>query len=698
MSDLVRDTEAVFSSAVDKVVEVDPTAVPVVGAHLNHFRRAQFWLEARRCMTPVAIATPGWSTAHHDLADPLDYPLKAVGGALDSDKPRPRILLVDVVGLGKTIEIGMISSELVRRGHGDRFRIIMPKRVLEQRQMELWTRFSRRSCRSTRQISSGSARCCRAAGGRANHVGNCRRQSHPRIQRQKRGSTVERAYDLTIDRYVSAFEAEPHPGYLCPCCCGRVHLRPGKVKVAHFAHNHGEVTSHCEEYHPGSGTHSHYDESTVGSPLYLHVDDDTGDWTLYLELPPLTASESRRSVPSAFGSGRIELHQHGVDSRRVGATVLWPGSGRNTITVPPSRHDSQVRAAGRWPTGIQPARWQRTLRGLPSQGVLFVPYRGGSYRRYGWSTPIHWGDRLVLVGTRQSAPPPHLHAKPLNPRPSQGTDWSAWLIMLPTKENGSFSTWLARFGVAVEDRRSRTRIVTPAVEYGADGTPHFYVDEPLVVIPSPQATAIVAESRATISARRLQRRTRTAQAAFSITTVESGTLHLRTDAKQDTVRAEMIAETSVPMEDFSPVWSVMCGEAHLQPFTTHRSGSRSSTVKVVSEIKHLRFRAAVRCSSGTESRLDNATATELTDWVATHLEDTTRVLIDAGNFGFVRIDFGEPHTTRSKTSVATPDRSGWQHAYALAAASASDPAVPHWQFRNREARPNCREHRFRVFE
>lgn len=116
-------------------------------------------------MTPVAIATPGWSTAHHDLADPVDYPLKAVGGAHDSDKPRPRILLVDVVGLGKTTEIGMISSELVRRGHGDRFLIITPKRVLEQRQMELWTRFSRRSCGSTRQISSGSARCCRAAGG-----------------------------------------------------------------------------------------------------------------------------------------------------------------------------------------------------------------------------------------------------------------------------------------------------------------------------------------------------------------------------------------------------------------------------------------------------------------------------------------------------------------------------------------------------
>ncbi|VFA81757.1 RNA polymerase-associated protein rapA [Gordonia paraffinivorans] len=142
LSDLVRDTEAVFSTALDTIVEVDPTAVTVVGDDSVQFRRARLWLEAMLRKTPVAIADPGLTTAHRGLVDPLDYQLKAVSKALDPDKLRPRILLADAVGLGKTIEIGMILSELVRRGRGDRILIVTPKHVLEQMQMELWTRFA----------------------------------------------------------------------------------------------------------------------------------------------------------------------------------------------------------------------------------------------------------------------------------------------------------------------------------------------------------------------------------------------------------------------------------------------------------------------------------------------------------------------------------------------------------------------------
>ncbi|WP_083835929.1 helicase-related protein [Gordonia otitidis] len=142
LSDLVRDTEAVFSTALDTIIEADPTAVTVVGDTSDHFRRARLWLEAMLRKTPVAIADSGLTTAHRGLADPLNYQLKAVAKALNPDKLRPRILLADAVGLGKTIEIGMILSELVRRGRGERILIVTPKHVLEQMQMELWTRFA----------------------------------------------------------------------------------------------------------------------------------------------------------------------------------------------------------------------------------------------------------------------------------------------------------------------------------------------------------------------------------------------------------------------------------------------------------------------------------------------------------------------------------------------------------------------------
>ena len=64
------------------------------------------------------------SVATSGLVDVLPYQLEAVRKALDPDSLRPRILLADAVGLGKTIEIGMILSELVRRGRGERVLVV----------------------------------------------------------------------------------------------------------------------------------------------------------------------------------------------------------------------------------------------------------------------------------------------------------------------------------------------------------------------------------------------------------------------------------------------------------------------------------------------------------------------------------------------------------------------------------------------
>jgi ERCC4-related helicase len=142
LSELVRDTVATFSTALDTVVEVDPTQVRVTADDSPGFRKSRLWLEATLRKTPVAITDPALTIAHRGLAAHLDYQFKAVQQALDPNKLRPRILLADAVGLGKTIEIGMILAELARRGRGERILIVTPKHVLEQMQMELWTRFA----------------------------------------------------------------------------------------------------------------------------------------------------------------------------------------------------------------------------------------------------------------------------------------------------------------------------------------------------------------------------------------------------------------------------------------------------------------------------------------------------------------------------------------------------------------------------
>lgn len=142
LSELVRDTEATFSTALDEIIESDPSGMQVKSDDSDGYRKTKLWLEAMLRKTPVPIADPELTVASGGLADTLNYQLKAVRQALDPDNLRPRILLADAVGLGKTLEIGMILAELVRRGRGERILVVTPKHVLEQFQMEMWTRFA----------------------------------------------------------------------------------------------------------------------------------------------------------------------------------------------------------------------------------------------------------------------------------------------------------------------------------------------------------------------------------------------------------------------------------------------------------------------------------------------------------------------------------------------------------------------------
>lgn len=142
LSELVRETEATFSTAIDEVVPLDPAQAKVVADDSPEFRRARLWLESTLRKSAVPLTEPSLTVAPRGLLDVLDYQLTAVKKALAPEKLRPRILLADAVGLGKTAEIGMILSELVRRGRGERILVVTPKHVLEQTQFEMWTRFA----------------------------------------------------------------------------------------------------------------------------------------------------------------------------------------------------------------------------------------------------------------------------------------------------------------------------------------------------------------------------------------------------------------------------------------------------------------------------------------------------------------------------------------------------------------------------
>lgn len=142
LSELVAETNAAFYSSLDKIEVQDPKAAKVVADGSSGYRDSRLWLEALLRKTPVPYGDQTLTVSTHMLADSLAYQRAAVTKALDPQHIRPRILIADAVGLGKTIEIGMILSELVRRGRGERVLIVTPKHVLEQMQHELWCRFA----------------------------------------------------------------------------------------------------------------------------------------------------------------------------------------------------------------------------------------------------------------------------------------------------------------------------------------------------------------------------------------------------------------------------------------------------------------------------------------------------------------------------------------------------------------------------
>ena len=142
LSPLVRDREAKFIDAIEAlempVRVVDPKATQPVADTSPYYRDTRLFLEAllRQTVPPDARLCIG----HRGAMDVLPYQLDPARLALK--QPRQRILIADAVGLGKTIECGVLLAEMIRRGRGRRILVLTVKSMMTQFQKELWARFS----------------------------------------------------------------------------------------------------------------------------------------------------------------------------------------------------------------------------------------------------------------------------------------------------------------------------------------------------------------------------------------------------------------------------------------------------------------------------------------------------------------------------------------------------------------------------
>ena len=98
----------------------------------------KLYLAASFRATPTTSRKP--LTFGRAAIDDLAFQHVPVEVALKQD--RVRLLIADDVGLGKTLEAGLIASELALRGRGDRILVVTTRSTLAQFQKEFWTRFS----------------------------------------------------------------------------------------------------------------------------------------------------------------------------------------------------------------------------------------------------------------------------------------------------------------------------------------------------------------------------------------------------------------------------------------------------------------------------------------------------------------------------------------------------------------------------
>ncbi|MGU3476568.1 helicase-related protein [Methylobacterium sp. D48H] len=143
LSGIVRDKEAIFVEDIERkrgrgIEVIDPAEVTLVADGSPAYLDTILHLEAAlRKSAPTGDAI---QVAGKAAIDDLDFQLDPVRLALGA--PRARILIGDDVGLGKTLEAGLLASELALRRRAKRILVVATKAMLTQFQQEFWTRFS----------------------------------------------------------------------------------------------------------------------------------------------------------------------------------------------------------------------------------------------------------------------------------------------------------------------------------------------------------------------------------------------------------------------------------------------------------------------------------------------------------------------------------------------------------------------------
>lgn len=491
-----------------------------------------------------------------------------------------------------------------------------------------------------------------------------------------------RAWDRLADIIVPASAAVEEPRYYCPRCLWPAHLRRGRYRADHFAHNQGGDPD-CEDYHPGSSDGGGETETSRRLGLRLSLN-GSGEWSLYVELPEIPIDHCRTSSPRSVQSSHVKISGGSIDhDRSVPGIDLWPGAGRNAVPVQPTHEDTKSVSGGKWPDAIHRRRWAKTLPGLDPNGVVFVRSRGGAFHRYDEETPVCWGNEVILIRKAAAAPPAHLNGVPLKPVSAFGEVWHGWRITLPKTYQERIRNWFWSLGVTVGSSWEGTRLVTPPYGYFSDGSAKYLVGSPVAVHPVPTAEVIASELRGHFSAY-ASGDGYSSLPICEVTADVAGTVSVRNDRAANVLRFELVAQEPHHYDTSAPAWFVDCDGEKVLPFKTRRCSSRNVSIQIRASIPSLTFTIRTATDSASSLTQLSGNADTANSWLSEHFGRARLIEVDCGNLGFIRLEIDSPVAEQSELA----DEDGmdghqgvwhWSTAFAISADQTGDTSTPHWR-------------------
>jgi len=138
ITELVKGMRFTFDLSLEDYEVITPESTQLVADTSNGYRKSKLFIET--ILRNSSFYSEGIEIANKAAIRPSNYQFIPTIKALSL--PKPRILIADGVGLGKTIQVGIFLTEMIRRGKGQRILVVTPKSILSQFQQEIWSRFS----------------------------------------------------------------------------------------------------------------------------------------------------------------------------------------------------------------------------------------------------------------------------------------------------------------------------------------------------------------------------------------------------------------------------------------------------------------------------------------------------------------------------------------------------------------------------